>query len=57
MEWGKLFASLPDDPRVQAADDAELGAFGLLVQSMCYCTSAEDLTASYPPHRSRGSVA
>ena len=42
MEWGKLFASLPDEPRVQAADDAELGAFGLLVQSMCYCTSAED---------------
>lgn len=41
MEWCKLFASLPDDPRVQAADDAELGSLGLLVQSFCYCTSAE----------------
>jgi hypothetical protein len=41
VEWSKLFANLPDEPRVQAADDAELGSFGLLVQSFCYCTSAE----------------
>jgi hypothetical protein len=40
MEWGKLYASLPDHPRVQAAED-DGGAGWLLVQSMCYCTSAE----------------
>lgn len=39
MEWGKLFASLPDEPRVQAAED-DGGAFGLLAESMCYCTAA-----------------
>lgn len=41
MEWGKLFANLPDDPRVQAAEDAVPGAAWLLVESMCYCTRAE----------------
>jgi hypothetical protein len=40
MEWGRLYARLPDDIRVQAAEDNG-GAFGLLVESMCYCTSAE----------------
>lgn len=40
MEWGRLYARLPDDIRVQAAE-ASGGAFGLLVESMCYCTSAE----------------
>ncbi len=40
MEWGKLYANLPDDPRVQAAED-DGGAFGLLTESMCYCTGAE----------------
>jgi hypothetical protein len=40
MEWGRLYARLPDDIRVQAAEDSG-GAFGLLVESMCYCTSAE----------------
>jgi hypothetical protein len=39
--WSRLYANLPDLPPVQAAEDAELGAFGLLVQSMCYCTRAE----------------
>ena len=43
MEWSKLFASLPDNPRVQAAEDD--GAAGwLLIQSFCYCTSAESGT-------------
>lgn len=40
MEWGKLFANLPDDPRVQAAE-ADGGAGWLLVQSIAYCTRAE----------------
>jgi len=40
MEWSKLFANLPDTPRVQAAE-YDGGAFGLLIESMCYCTSAE----------------
>lgn len=40
MEWSKLFASLPDNPRVQAAED-DGGAGWLLIQSFCYCTSAE----------------
>lgn len=40
MEWGRLYANLPDEPRVQAAEENG-GAFGLLVESMCYCTSAE----------------
>ncbi len=40
MEWGRLYANLPDEPRVQAAED-DGRAFGLLVESMCYCTSAE----------------
>jgi hypothetical protein len=40
VEWGQLYANLPDEPRVQAAED-DGRAFGLLVESMCYCTSAE----------------
>jgi hypothetical protein len=40
MEWGKLYANLPDDPRVQAAEASD-GAAWLLVESMCYCTRAE----------------
>lgn len=40
MEWSRLYANLPDITRVQAAED-DGGAFGLLVESMCYCTSAE----------------
>jgi hypothetical protein len=40
MEWGKLYASLTDDPRVQAAE-ADGCAGWLLIESMCYCTSAE----------------
>lgn len=40
MEWGRLYANLPNVLRVQAAED-DGGAFGLLVESMCYCTSAE----------------
>jgi hypothetical protein len=40
VEWGKLYANLPDDPRVQAVEDSA-GAAWLLVESMCYCTSAE----------------
>lgn len=41
MEWGKLYANLPDDPGVQAAEAAAPGAAWLLVESMCYCTRAE----------------
>jgi len=40
MEWCKLFANLPDHPRVQAAEDNG-GAGWLLAQSFCYCTRAE----------------
>ena len=40
MEWCKLYANLPNILRVQAAEDNG-GAFGLLAESMCYCTSAE----------------
>lgn len=40
MEWGRLYANLADDPRVQAAED-DGQAFGLLVESMGYCTRAE----------------
>jgi hypothetical protein len=40
MEWSRLYASLPDNPRVQAAEDNG-GAGWLLMQSFCYCTSAE----------------
>lgn len=47
MEWGKLYANLPDDPRVQAAEDNG-GAGFLLIESMCYCTSAE--TDGFIPH-------
>jgi len=39
MEFFKMFASLPDMKEVMAADDAEIGSLGLLVQCMCYCTS------------------
>jgi hypothetical protein len=42
VEWCKLYANLPDDPRIQAAEDD--GAAGwLLVQSFCYVTRAESL--------------
>lgn len=47
VEWGKLFANLPDDPRVQAAE-ADGGAAWLLVESMCYCTRAE--RGGFIPH-------
>ncbi len=47
MEWGKLFANLPDDPCVQAAE-ANGGAGWLLVESMCYCTRAEH--GGFIPH-------
>lgn len=40
MEWSKLFASLPDNPRVQAAESDGAGGW-LLLESFCYCTSAE----------------
>jgi hypothetical protein len=40
MEWARLYANLPDILRVQAAED-DGGAFGLLAESMCYCTAAE----------------
>jgi hypothetical protein len=40
MEWGRLYANLTDDPRVQAAED-DGQAYGLLVESMGYCTRAE----------------
>lgn len=40
MEWSRLYANLPDLVRVQAAEDNG-GAFGLLAESMCYCTDAE----------------
>jgi hypothetical protein len=47
VEWSKLYASLPDDPRVQAAEDNG-GAGWLLTQSFCYCTSAE--SGGFIPH-------
>jgi hypothetical protein len=47
VEWGKLYANLPDDPRVQAAEDNG-GAAWLLLESMCYCTRAE--RAGFIPH-------
>jgi len=47
MEWGRLYANLPDDPRVQAAED-DGGAGWLLIDSMCYCTGAE--TGGFIPH-------
>jgi hypothetical protein len=40
MEWGRLYANLPTLIRVQAAEN-DGGAGWLLVQSMCYLTSAE----------------
>jgi len=40
MEWGKLYASLPDEPRVQVAEDRD-GAGWLLIQSIGYCTRVE----------------
>ena len=42
MEWCKLFANLPDEPRVQAAEDDGCAGW-LLVQSFCYVTRAESL--------------
>ena len=47
MQWGKLYASLVDDPRVQAAEDNG-GAGFLLFESICYLTSAE--TGGFIPH-------
>lgn len=47
MEWGRLYANLPDDPHVQAAEDSA-GAGFLLIESMCYLTSAE--TGGFIPH-------
>jgi hypothetical protein len=40
MEWSRLYASLPDEPRVQAAEASD-GAAWLLVECICYCTRAE----------------
>lgn len=40
MEWSRLYASLPDHTRVQAAEDNG-DAGWLLAMSLCYCTSAE----------------
>lgn len=40
MEWSRLYASLPDDGRVQAAEDDGRAGW-LLIQSFCYCTAAE----------------
>jgi hypothetical protein len=48
MEWSRLYANLPDLPPVQAAEYSEPGAFGLLVQSICYCTRAE--SEGFIPH-------
>src|SRR6185437_14887573 len=47
MEWGRLYANLPDDPRVQAAED-DGGAGFLLIESICYCTRAE--SGGFIPH-------
>ena len=47
MEWGRLYANLADDPRVQRAEVSD-GAGWLLVESMGYCTSAE--TGGFIPH-------
>jgi hypothetical protein len=47
MEWGRLYANLASDPRCQAAQD-DGGAGWLLIESMCYCTSAE--TGGFIPH-------
>jgi hypothetical protein len=41
MEWCRLYASLPDQPCVQAAEHSAPGAGWLLIESMCYLTSAE----------------
>lgn len=47
VEWGKLYANLVDDPRVQAVED-ECGGAWLLIESMCYCTRAE--SDAFIPH-------
>ena len=47
MEWGRLFANLPDDPRVQKVEDYD-GAGWLIVQSMCYLTRSE--SDGFIPH-------
>jgi hypothetical protein len=47
MEWGRLYANLADDPRVQRAEHTD-GAGWLLIESMCYCTSAE--TGGFIPY-------
>jgi hypothetical protein len=47
MEWGRLYANLTDDPRVQAAE-ADGAAGFLLFESIGYCTRAE--TGGFIPH-------
>lgn len=47
MEWSRLYANLPDDPRVQLVEDQD-GAGWLLIQSFCYCTRAE--SDGFIPH-------
>lgn len=47
MEWGKLYANLTSNPRVQAAEDSASAGW-LLIESMCYLTSAE--TKGFIPH-------
>jgi hypothetical protein len=47
MEWSRLYANLPDEPRVQAAEDSD-NAGWLLVQSIGYCTRVE--RGGFIPH-------
>jgi hypothetical protein len=47
MEWGKLYASLPDEPRVQAVEDKD-GAGWLIIQSIGYLTRVE--SDGFIPH-------
>jgi hypothetical protein len=47
MEWSRLYANLPDEPRVQAAEDSDSAGW-LLVQSMGYCTRVE--RGGFIPH-------
>lgn len=51
MEWSKQYASLVDDPRVQAAED-DGGAGWLLWQSISYCARVE--TDGFIPHTQIG---
>lgn len=48
MEWCRLYASLPNLPCVQAAEHSAPGAGWLLIESMCYLTSAE--SQGFIPH-------